>query len=48
MLKIIDANIKKDTEILDECWHFAKDLRIQAQAMKIKAAGRKPVAVRKH
>lgn len=45
--RLFDANIKKDTEILDEVLHFAKDLRdTWAQAMKIaKQQGRKPVAV---
>jgi flagellar protein FliS len=45
--RLFDANIKKDTDILAEVLHFAKDLRdTWAQAMKIaKQQGRKPVAV---
>ena len=45
--RLFEANIKKDTEILAEVLHFAKDLRdTWAQAMKIaKQQGRKPMAI---
>ncbi len=45
--RLFEANIKKDTEILAEVLHFAKDLRdTWAQAMKIaKQHGRKPMAI---
>jgi flagellar protein FliS len=44
--RLFEANMKKDTEILAEVLHFAKDLRdTWAQAMKLaKQQGRKQVA----
>lgn len=44
--RLFEANMKKDTEILAEVLHFAKDLRdTWAQAMKLaKQQGRKPIA----
>lgn len=44
--RLIDANITKDTEILGEVLHFAKDLRdTWAQAMKLAKLGDKKAAV---
>lgn len=45
--RLFDANIKKDTEILAEVLHFARDLRdTWAQAMKLaKQQVKKPMAV---
>ncbi|NLV37351.1 MAG: flagellar export chaperone FliS [Clostridiaceae bacterium] len=43
--RLIDANIAKDTKILEEVLHFAKDLRdTWAQAMKLAKMGDKKVA----
>lgn len=44
--RLIDANITKDTMILEEVLHFAKDLRdTWAQAMKLAKLGDKKVAI---
>ncbi len=47
--RLFDANIKKDTKVLAEVLHFAKDLRdTWAQAMKIaKTQEKKPMAAAK-
>jgi flagellar protein FliS len=47
--RLFEANLKKDTEILAEVLHFAKDLRdTWAQAMKLaKQQARKPMAAAK-
>jgi flagellar protein FliS len=42
--RLLEANIKKDREILEEVLHFAKDLRdTWAQAMKLAKQGDRPI-----
>jgi flagellar protein FliS len=44
MDRLIDANVKKDTAILEEVLHFVKDLRdTWAQAMKLAKQGSRPL-----
>jgi flagellar protein FliS len=44
--RLVESNIAKDTEILEEVLHFAKELRdTWAQAMKLAKLGDKKVAV---